>query len=202
MRTARDSVKVPYPRLQRRLFLLAGIFLFVHLPRIGEGKIERGAGALRHPHVVLGVIAIFMYVGGEVSVCSAIINFLGQKSVAGLAPAEASQYVALFYGGLLMGRFVGAVELGEMAPRSKQLWRAAIPLAGFLALWALRGWDVARTTSPFSSCAWALFRFGRSQTARTLMLFAASIVLLLLTAMLFGGKPAMWCIVAIGLFTS
>lgn len=197
-----DSVKVPYLAFSAVLFLLAGIFLFVHLPRIGEGKIERGAGALRHPHVVLGVIAIFMYVGGEVSVCSAIINFLGQKSVAGLTPAEASQYVALFYGGLLIGRFVGAVELGEMAPRSKQLWRAAIPLAGFLALWALRGWDVARNYVPFLVLCWALFRFGRSQTARTLMLFAASIVLLLLTAMLFGGKPAMWCIVAIGLFTS
>ena len=197
-----DSVKVPYLAFSAVLLLLAGIFLLVRLPRVGEGTIERGAGALRHPHVVLGVVAIFMYVGGEVSVGSAIINFLGQKSVAGLDPAEASKYVALFYGGLLIGRFIGAVELGGMAPRRKRLWRAAIPLAGLLALGAIRGWASAERYAPFLALCWLLFRLGRSRAARTLMLFAAAIVLLLLTAMVFGGQPAMWCIVAIGLFTS
>ena len=94
--------------------LLAAIFFFIHLPDVGEGKIEFGAGALRYPHVVLGIIAIFMYVGGEVSVGSAIINFLHQPTVAGLGAVEASKYVSIYWGGLLIGRFMGAVELSDM----------------------------------------------------------------------------------------
>jgi MFS transporter, FHS family, L-fucose permease len=78
-----DSVKVPYLAFGIVFVVLAVIFFFIHLPHIGEGKIERGAGALKFPHVVLGIIAIFMYVGGEVAVGSAIINFLGQENVAG-----------------------------------------------------------------------------------------------------------------------
>ncbi|MCB0617012.1 MAG: MFS transporter, partial [Phaeodactylibacter sp.] len=63
-----DSVKVPYMGFCVVFLVLAAIFYFIHLPHIGEGNIERGAGALKIPHVFLGVIAIFMYVGGEVTV--------------------------------------------------------------------------------------------------------------------------------------
>src|SRR5882724_1498646 len=109
-----DSVKVPYMIFCVVFLVLSGIFFFIHLPHIGEGKIERGAGALKHPHVILRVIAIFMYVGGEVSVGSAIINFLGQKTLAGLSAIDASKYVSIYWGGLMIGRFMGAVELSEM----------------------------------------------------------------------------------------
>lgn len=197
-----DSVKVPYLAFSIVFVVLAAVFYFVHLPHIGEGKIERGAGALKHPHVVLGIIAIFMYVGGEVSVGSAIINFLGQKNVAGLDPVEASKYVSLFWGGMLIGRFMGAVELSELRPRNKQLLLAAFPLAGFLVLWAARGWDVVQFYIPFLVLCWALFQFGKSLPGRTLMIFSATVMALLLVAILVGGKVAMWCVVGVGLFTS
>ena len=90
-----ESVKMPYLAFCIIFLVLAAVFFFIHLPHVGEGHVEPGAGALKYPHVVLGVIAIFMYVGGEVSVGSAIINFLGQKSVAGLTADEASKYVSI-----------------------------------------------------------------------------------------------------------
>src|SRR5580704_10522195 len=65
-----DSVKVPYLVFCIIFLFLAAVFFFIRLPHVGEGKIEAGAGALKYPHVVLGIIAIFMYVGGEVSVGS------------------------------------------------------------------------------------------------------------------------------------
>ena len=133
-----DSVKMPYLAFSIVFVVLAVIFFFIHLPHIGEGKIERGAGALKYPHVVLGVIAIFMYVGGEVSVGSAIINFLGQPTVAGLTAVEASKYVSLYWGGLMIGRFMGAVELSEMKRRNKQMLLVVIPLLAYLLLWAAK----------------------------------------------------------------
>ena len=222
-----ESVKMPYLAFCVVFMVLAAVFYFVHLPHVGEGKIESGAGALRYPHVALGVVAIFMYVGGEVSVGSTIINFLGQKNVAGLTELEASKYVSLFWGGMLIGRFMGAVELSEMARRSKQWLLVAIPLAGWLLLWVVKSapldaiqggsgasvmtlWGdafvanrpVFETYLPFVGLCWLLFQFGKALPGRTLMIFSATVVVLLATAIALGGKTAMWCVVAVGLFTS
>jgi FHS family L-fucose permease-like MFS transporter len=168
-----------------------------------------------------------MYVGGEVSVGSAIINFLGLKSVAGLAADEASKFVAIYWGGLMIGRFMAAVELSEMRAARKQLLLVIIPLVAWLLLWvaksapldALHGeakdsvlklwqaafaanWPVFKTYLPFVGLCWLLFQFGRSLAARTLVIFSLMVVALLLAAIIVGGKTAMWCVVAVGLFTS
>lgn len=222
-----DSVKVPYLAFCVVFVLLAGVFSFIRLPHIGEGKIEPGAGALRYPHVVLGIVGIFMYVGGEVAVGSAIINFLGQPEVAGLSEIDASRFVSLYWGGLLIGRFMGAVELSEMKKSRKQVLLVVIPLLAFLFLWVaqsaplgamregsnapifalwlqqfVQNWPVFATYLPFVGLCWLLFVVGKSQAGRTLMVFMTTVVVLLLTAILVGGRVAMWCVVAVGLFTS
>ncbi len=197
-----ESVKIPYLAFCIVFLILAVIFFFIHLPHVGEGKIEKGAGALKFPHVVLGIIAIFMYVGGEVSVGSSIINFLGQPTIAGLTAVEASKYVSLFWGGMLIGRFMGAVELSEMKAVNKKIILAAIPIAAFVILGLLSGWDVVKNYIPLLILCWLLFQFGKANAGRTLTIFCAAIIVLLLAAIIIGGKIAMWCIVGVGLFTS
>jgi len=222
-----DSVKVPYLIFCIIFLVLAAIFFCIHLPHVGEGHVEPGAGALKYPHVVLGVIGIFMYVGGEVSVGSAIINFLGQPSVAGLKEVDASKYVAIYWGGLMIGRFMASVELSEMKKAKKQVLLIVIPLLAYLLLWiaksapldALQGGDVSSLMSqwkdrfvlnwsvfeiylPFVGLCWLLFQFGQSKAGRTLAIFSLTVVALLLTAIFGTGAVAMWSIVAIGLFTS
>jgi len=222
-----ESVKVPYLAFCIIFLALAAVFWFIRLPHVGEGRIEPGAGALKYPHVVLGVIGIFMYVGGEVAVGSSIISFLGQKNVAGLAKVDASKYVSIYWGGLMIGRFMAAVMLSEMRAARKQLWLAIIPLLAWLLLWvaksapldALQGsadvsvwslwrdgfvanWAVFKVYLPFVGLCWLLFQVGRSLAARTLVIFSLTVVALLLTAILMGGRVAMWCVVAVGLFTS
>jgi FHS family L-fucose permease-like MFS transporter len=197
-----ESVKIPYLIFCIVFVILAVFFFLIHLPHIGEGKIEPGIGSLKYPHVMLGVLAIFMYVGGEVSVGSAIINFLGQPNVAAMPALEASKYVSLFWGGMLIGRFMGAVELSEMKKINKQLCLAAIPIAAFLILLSWRGWDVVKMYLPLLALCWLLFQFGKGLAGRTLFVFSGTIVLLLAVAILFGGQLAVWCIVGVGLFTS
>ena len=126
-----ESVKIPYLAFSIIFAVIAVIFFFLHLPHVGEGKVDAGIGALKYPHVVLGVLAIFMYVGGEVSVGSQIIKYLGQPDVAAMSAIDASKYVSLFWGGMLIGRFMGAVELSEMKKANKQLLLAGIPLIAF-----------------------------------------------------------------------
>jgi FHS family L-fucose permease-like MFS transporter len=210
-----ESVKIPYLAFCIVFIVLAVVFFYIHLPHVGEGKIEQGAGALKYPHVLLGVLAIFMYVGGEVSIGSTIISFLGQPTVAGLTTVEASKYVSLFWGGMLIGRFMGAVELSEMKKLNKQLFLLGIPILGFLLLWTsrswdsdnqrfdfARGWDIVKNYLPLLALCWVLFQFGKALAGRTLLIFSTTIVVLLALAMMEGGKMAMWCVVGIGLFTS
>jgi FHS family L-fucose permease-like MFS transporter len=180
---------------------LAGVFAVIHLPHVGEGKAETGIGALRYPHVVLGVLAIFMYVGGEVSIGSAIINYLGQKTVAGLTPVEASKYVSLFWGGMLIGRFMASVSLSEISMLKKQLLLLAIPVAAYF-IYPLVGIPTAPKYLILLGLCWVLFQCGFGRPGLTLVIFAATIVGLLITAIAVGGHLAMWCIVGIGLFTS
>ena len=210
-----ESVKVPYLAFCIIFLVLAAVFYVIHLPHVGEGKVEPGAGALRYPHVILGVLAIFMYVGGEVSVGSSIINFLGQKNVAGLDPVDASKYVALFWGGMLIGRFMASVELSEMKRLNKQLLLLGIPVLGFVLLLLSRSWDgdtksfdfgqgwgIVHNYLPLLALCWLLFQFGKALPGRTLLIFSATIVALLAVSIITGGKTAMWCVVGIGLFTS
>lgn len=197
-----DSVKMPYLAFCIVFALLAAIFFFIRLPDIGEGKIEPGFAALRFPHVDLGMLAIFMYVGGEVAVGSSIINFLGQPKVAGLSQLEASGYVSLFWFGMLIGRFMGAVELSDLSPRTRRLLLAAIPMAAFTVLVLIRGWATVQMYLPLVLLCWVLFQCGQSLAGRTLMIFSLAVAVLLATAIFAGGKLAMWCVIGAGLFTS
>ncbi|MGH7940822.1 MAG: sugar MFS transporter [Limisphaerales bacterium] len=223
-----DSVKVPYLMFCIAFLILAAIFFMIHLPHVGEGKVEPGIGSLRYPHVVLGVLAIFMYVGGEVSIGSSIINFLGQKNVASMSAIDAKNYVSVFWGGMLIGRFMGAIELSEMKKVKKQLLLIVVPILAYLFIWAavsapldamhggrsfgdvmalwksnfIANWSMFKIYLPLVVLCWFLFQFGRALASRTLVIFCSTIVVLLALAIIFGGTIAVWCVVGVGLFTS
>ncbi len=89
-----------------------------------------------------------------------------------------------------------------MGKLNKQIFLAAIPIAAFVILDSWRGWDVVKNYLPLLVLCWLLFQFGKALAGRTLMIFSATIVVLLAIAIVFGGKLAMWCVVGVGLFTS
>lgn len=197
-----DAVRIPYGAFCGAFVILAVIFSFIHLPDVGEEKVEKGAGALRMPHVVLGIIAIFMYVGGEVSIGSEVLNFLRLPQVAGMNEIAGKLFVSLFWAGLMIGRFIAAVELSALPKLRKQLLVAAIPVAAWLILCAIRGPHVAIAYAPFLVGCWALFQLGAALPARTLGLFSLAVSALMVVAMFAGGHIAMWCVIGAGLFSS
>ena len=80
------AAKIPYLCFAGIFLLLALFFKSANLPNFtNTDKISEGAGALKYPHMVLGMVAIFMYVGGEVSVGSVIVNFLGTPRLGSIA---------------------------------------------------------------------------------------------------------------------
>jgi len=118
--TQAASVQGPYLALAGALLVLAVLFLLARLPKIVDAEAggEQGgfAAALKHKPLALGAIAIFLYVGGEVSIGSFLINFMGDPHVAGLAPADAAPFVSYYWGGAMIGRFIGFAVMRTVSP--------------------------------------------------------------------------------------
>jgi len=199
-----DAVKIPYMIFTGMFLLLAVLIKVSHLPRVTAGDvIERTAGALRHPNLVFGALAIFFYVGGEVSIGSILISYLGLESIAGLGEVDASKYVAFYWGGLMIGRFLGAISLSGMKDKGlKYLLMLAVPAAAFLVIWYFNGIDHALIYGIFLVANLIAFVAGRSLPHRTLLIFALIAIALLIVALLNNGQVAMWAVIGIGLFNS
>lgn len=114
------AVQLPYLLLATSLLVLAAIFSWLKLPKVEqlatEDLLENGKGsAWQYRHLTLGAIAIFLYVGAEVAIGSFLINFLSQENIAGIAESEAAKYVAYYWGGAMVGRFIGALIMQKIA---------------------------------------------------------------------------------------
>jgi FHS family L-fucose permease-like MFS transporter len=146
-----SSVQGPYLALAVALAILAVLFALARLPKISHGEETTAAAsgkasALAYRHLVLGTIAIFLYVGGEVSIGSFLVNFLGEQHIAGLAPAVAASYVSVYWGGALVGRFIGFAVMRYVSPGKSLAFNALAVIAlvlvaifgkGSLAMWAV-----------------------------------------------------------------
>lgn len=126
--TEAAAVQTPYLGLAAVLFIIAAIFAFIKLPKIDGGVAEgnetaenisiddRHSSAWGYRHLVLGAIGIFVYVGAEVSIGSFLVNYLGQPYIAGLKEVDAGKFVSFYWGGAMVGRFIGSVVQRYIKP--------------------------------------------------------------------------------------
>ncbi len=116
------TVQIPYLGLMALLLLMAAVFARLKLPVIASQGLKSGStasdsqpSAWHYPHLVLGALAIFVYVGGEVAIGSFLVSFLGEPSIADLPPAQAGKYVTFYWGGAMLGRFAGAAIMQKVS---------------------------------------------------------------------------------------
>ncbi|WP_250429142.1 glucose/galactose MFS transporter [Pontibacter ruber] len=177
-----DSVKMPYLGLAGALLLLAVFIKVSRLPHIsGEGKIVADAGALKYRHLVLGIICIFMYVGGEVAIGSTLINFFKLPEIAGLDEAEGKHYLAFYWGGAMIGRFFGAVALAQFRnSNTKYIVMGLIAAVVFVTMFSVYGLNEALITLGLIVLNFVVLLMGRFLPNRTLGFFAGAVMVLLL----------------------
>src|SRR6202789_65303 len=101
---------------------------------------------LRRPRFAFGTACIFLYVGAEVAIGSLIVNYLEQASTLGLLPEDAGKHVPLYWGGALVGRFIGSYVLRLVSPGKVLAFNAAMVVAlilvsansaGMVSAWSL-----------------------------------------------------------------
>jgi FHS family L-fucose permease-like MFS transporter len=197
-----DSVKIPYLCFAGVFVLLAVFFKFAHLPPFTNAETVTGLGALKYPHTALGMLAIFMYVGGEVSVGSAIVNFLGMPALGGLSHEEASKFLSYYWGGLMIGRFMGAFALSDLRGTVKHIAVVLVPVAAFLYIGSAVSWNNAIHYGVLLAILLVAFFIGGSSAHRMLALFSVLIIALLATGIMASGDTAKWAILGIGMFCS
>src|SRR6202167_2478330 len=109
------TVKTPYVGLGVALVVLAIAIGSFKLPKIPQAQHKVGEevndSIWRHPNLIFGAIGIFVYVGAEVSIGSFLVNYFSQPEIGGLADQVAASFVALYWGGAMVGRFFGSAFL-------------------------------------------------------------------------------------------
>ena len=144
------SVRMPYVILACCAFAMALLTLFVHLPDLiekrSEASVATGGGAWGFRNLRFGAAAIFFYVGAEVAIGSIMISYLGQPSMGGMSHSAATKYVSLYWGGAMVGRFIGFVVLQKIRQERALLFVAAVAAVlvgtalvthGSVAMWAV-----------------------------------------------------------------
>ena len=150
-----SAVKVPYLLLAATLFVLGGIFAALKLPSVDsspdcESRADLQLNVIQtirsHRHLALGALGIFLYVGAEVSIGSFLVSFLGEENIAAMEEAEAAKYIAYYWGGAMVGRFIGAAIMQKVAAGKLLAFNAigsacllsiAIVGSGALAMWSV-----------------------------------------------------------------
>jgi FHS family L-fucose permease-like MFS transporter len=144
------SVKMPYTVIGVALVLLAVVIGTFKLPKIETAARSAGQkvddSIWKHRNLVLGALGIFAYVGAEVSIGSFLVNYFGLPEIAGLSAKTAAGFVSFYWGGAMIGRFLGAPLLRRFRPGSLLalcatvaaiLVAASMLLGGHTAMWTI-----------------------------------------------------------------
>lgn len=152
-----NAVQFPYLGLAAALFVIAAIFAVIKLPKIEAADVSASgdegnsfhdlhSSAWGYKHLVLGAVGLFVYVGGEVSIGSFLVNYLGQPFIAGLKEADAGKLVSFYWGGAMVGRFIGSAVQRKINPGKVLAFNAVVAASlviismltfGQIAMWAM-----------------------------------------------------------------
>jgi FHS family L-fucose permease-like MFS transporter len=114
-----SSVQLPYLLIGLALLLIAVIIGLSKLPPMPQAERHGSAGTKqsvwRHRHLVLAIVAIFLYVGAEVAIGSLLINYLIEPDIGNISRPLAATLVGFCYwGGAMVGRFAGSAILQKV----------------------------------------------------------------------------------------
>ncbi len=206
--TSLDVVQVPYLILALCLVLFAVLLSYSRLPAITKNeKLQHDLGALKFPQLTLGMAAIFVYVGVEVSIQSNMPALMSEPSILGLGHTETVHFISLYWGSLMIGRWTGAIGVFNPTPALKRLLITVIPLGAFaviLLVNKIKGspMDDLLGYLPFVFIAIAGFYLGQDKPARTLILFSLLGMAMMLLGLFLDGRLALYAFVSGGLFCS
>ena len=215
-----DSIGKTYLLYGILFIVLAVLVRLSKMPSFtNPDKIESGFSVLKNKHLIFGILAIFFYVGSEVSIGSWIIDFIRDERIMGLGETEAGSFLSYYWGGLMIGRLMGSISLNEKYSRQQKLiYMPLMGIAVFIFIYLVTSIKIDDANGEFSivflsfseisiyivclAINYLAFIAGKGQAARSLAIFSIINAVLIIIAMFSEGNIAFWAIIATGLFFS
>jgi FHS family L-fucose permease-like MFS transporter len=207
-----ESVKIPYLILGAAFLLVAVFLKFSSLPDKPQAIVESDSeaastksSALKYPQLVLGMIAIFVYVGVEVSTASNLPAYM-EKNL-GFLTKDIAPYISLYWASLMIGRWTGAVEAFTDKMSVQQILRFIAPYLAF-GVFLLVNAIAKHDLTPFYVYALIILVLiaadmaSKGNPARMLLIFSALGIVALLVGMTTDGMISVYAFTSVGLFCS
>lgn len=207
-----ESVKIPYLILGAAFLVVAFLLKMSAIPdRVVSEEIKvddvtlETRHALSFPQLVMGMIAIFVYVGVEVSTASNMPAYL--ESDLGFTTKDIAPYISLYWGSMMIGRWTGAVGAFTSNPTAKMIGRLVAPYLAF-GVFLLVNWISGHDLAPFYVYGFIILVMiaadflSKGNPARMLLLFSSIGILALLVGMSTKGMVSVYAFTSVGLFCS
>ncbi|RZJ90791.1 MAG: MFS transporter [Chryseobacterium sp.] len=164
-------------------------------------------GAMKYPQLILGMLAIFIYVGTEVTIQSNLGTLLNLKDFGGLAESDIKQYISLYWGSMMIGRWTGAISAFSLTKTTKNILTVIVPFVAFgvvLLVSHLTGTNVSNLYVYAISVAIMIVAFfiGQEKPAKTLAIFGVLGVISMAIGLLTTGPVAIFAFISGGLCCS
>jgi FHS family L-fucose permease-like MFS transporter len=208
--TAYDAIQMEALENYRMYWLFGALAVVVGgllLSYASAQKKAEGWGAMQYPQLVLGMLAIFTYVGVEVSIGSNLGSLLNLKEFGSLQSSDIAPYISMYWGSLMIGRWAGAISVFNLKGAKKTLALIIIPLIAFgviLGVNILSGKDM-KPLYYYIFCVLiqiGAFFLSKDKPARTLMLFGTFGMIAMLIGLFSSGTIAIYAFLAGGLACS
>ncbi len=205
--TAAEQHDLETYRMKWLFGALIVVVLSLLISNISARKNPDGWGAMKYPQLVLGMLALFVYVGAEVTIVSNLSELLKQPDFGGFQSSQAAVFVSMYWGSLMIGRWVGSITAFDLKPATKQLLTFIVPLVAFVIVLAVNAISKHDVKILYYYIICVLIQIGafyvsKEKPARTLLIFG----LLGMTGMLIGlfstGTLAIYAFLSGGLFCS
>ena len=170
-------------------------------------KNPEGWGAMKYPQLVLGMLGIFVYVGVEVAIGSNLGELLKQPAFGSHAASEATPYIGMYWGGLMIGRWTGSISAFNLSKQTKMILQFVVPLIAFviiIGINSLAKYDMSPLYY-YVICVViqiAAFYVSRDKPATTLLLFSSLGLLSMVIGIMTTGTVAIYAFLSGGLFCS
>jgi MFS transporter, FHS family, L-fucose permease len=207
-----ESVKIPYLFLGLAFLIVAIFIKFSKLPnkpktgdKTSEDNSKDRINALKYPQLVLGMIAIFVYVGVEVATASNLPDYMSKELA--FETNEIAPYISLYWASLMIGRWTGAIGIFTKNMDVKKFLRFLAPylaFAVFLGVNAIAKHDL----SPFIVYSFVILILiaadiaSKGNPARMLLIFSSLGIVALIIGILSNGMLSVYAFISVGLFCS
>ncbi len=185
------------------IVVVGGLIIAYALSR----KSHEGWGAMQYPQLVLGMLAIFTYVGVEVAIGSNLGELLKLKEFGSMQSSDISPYVSMYWGSLMIGRWAGAISAFNLKGLIKKVALFVVPIIAFIIIIGVNSLS-GKNMGPlyfYIVCVLiqiAAFYLSKDKPARTLMIFGSFGIVAMLVGLSASGIVAIYAFLAGGLACS